>query len=77
MPEHYYDTQFRRTSKKTGKWRGKLASLYTKYVRVKKILPQPFVETFQGKPTITVPKEYKERPEVLVWEKIIYQAKLS
>lgn len=71
----FYDSTFNRCVKRTGRWRGKLSHLYKKYKRAKKVLPQPYFNESEHK--IIIPKDYREKSEVLIWEKIIYQQKLS
>jgi len=72
MPKGFYDVQFSRTVKKTGRWRGKLSSVYKKYKRIKVIKPQP--EIINGK--IVIPDNCF-KPVVLIWNKIQYQSKLN
>jgi hypothetical protein len=46
MPAGYYDGQFRRTTKKTGKWRVVIAHLYKKFKRTTKRIVKADVLTW-------------------------------
>ena len=71
-PEGFYDKQFSRTSKKSGKWRGISVKLYKKYKRTKKVLPIPYIKKVGGVETLIVPYF---KTSFISWGKIIYRPK--
>lgn len=72
-PRGTYDSQFIRTTKKTGKWRGVLAHIYKKYKRIRKALPKPYLVGKGDNEMLIVPDGcYK--PTVLDWGKQKYQS---